>query len=421
VTVLPTYSEHSLAGVLPAAAGALGVEFTTALGWSSTGCAAVLDVPRAAHVVVVLCDGLGWENLQAVTGSAPFLRSVLPGARPLTTTFPATTASAMATFGTGAAPGQTGMLGYTLRNPRTGGLAGMVSWNEYANPQDAALPGAGKTAPRFTVEPRDLQREPTVFERLTDAGVTVTSVGPAKFADSGMTLACLRGGGYVDAHTLSQRVDATLRSVRAARGRPALTYLYWGAADKTGHEHGWRSWQWQAAVGDFDREMGRLCRSVPPGTVVLLTADHGHMEPEARLQFDVASVPGLAQDVAMIAGEPRAVHVYLAAEGGLERGDQGDSGPASDPERIHPCATRWRDVLGENADVLTRAEAIAAGWFGPVSPHVLPWMGDLVVAPRGNAIVVDSRTQSADSLALKGMHGSLTSAEMTIPLITYAA
>jgi hypothetical protein len=409
--VAPTYGTDSLAAVLPGAAGALGVDLTTATGLGSGECAAALGLPAAERVVVVLCDGLGHLNLAERAGHAPFLRSLLPDTRALTTTFPSTTAAAVSTFGTGTAPGRSGMLGYTQRNPATGGLANMVSWTEQPDPY-RPVPGAGA----LPVPAHELQREPTVFERLVAAGVAVTSVGPARFAGSGMTLAALRGGAYAPAESLEDRVDGAVRALR--RGGPALVYLYWGDVDKTGHHHGWQSWQWGDELEAFDRELARLVRSVPAGTLVLVTADHGQVEVDPAERLDVAAEPALAAGVALVGGEPRALHLYVD-------GADGADGPAGDADeraaRAAVVADRWRDVLGDGAVVALRDDATAAGWLGPVTDHVLPWVGDVLVAPRERLTVVDSRTQTPASLELVGVHGSFTPLEMTVPLVATLA
>jgi hypothetical protein len=405
--VAPTYGTDSLAAVLPGAAGALGVDLVTATGLTSRDCAAALDLPGVERVVVVLCDGLGHLNLAERAGHAPFLRGMLPGTRALTTTFPSTTAAAVSTFGTGTAPGCSGMLGYTQRNPATGGLANMVSWTEQPDPY-RPVAGAG-TLP---VPAQELQREPTVFERLTAAGVAVTSVGPARFAGSGMTQAALRGGAYVAAESLEDRVDGAVRVLR--RGGPALVYLYWGDVDKTGHHHGWQSWQWGDELEAFDREVARLVRSVPAGTLVLVTADHGQVEVDRSARLDVAGTPALADGVALVGGEPRALHLYV----------DGRDGTADDDERSARAAAvadRWRDVLGDGAVVALREDATAAGWLGPVTDHVRPWVGDVLVAPCERLTVVDSRTQTPASLELLGVHGSFTPLEMTVPLVAAVA
>ncbi|WP_313663944.1 alkaline phosphatase family protein [Cellulosimicrobium cellulans] len=373
----PDLGLGGLAAVLPGAAGALGVRFTTATGIGSEAARAALDLPRAERVCLVLVDGLGHVNLAERAGHAPFLRSLLPDARALTSTFPSTTAAAIGAFGTGTAPGRTGMLGYTQRNPTTGGLANMVSWE-------------GAPAPA------ELQREAPVLERLAAADVAVTSTGPARFAGSGMTVAALRGGSYAAAEGLGARVDAAVRAL----SRPGLVYLYWGEVDKAGHHHGSTSWQWGDELEALDRELARLARSVPRGTLVLVTADHGMVDVDPALRRDVATDPVLARGVALVGGEPRAVHLY------------------TEPGETTAVAARWRDVLGDDALVLEREEVLARGLLGPdPRPEAVAAAGDVIVALRGRATVVDSRTQTPASLALVGVHGSLTEREMRVPLL----
>ncbi|TKR22738.1 alkaline phosphatase family protein [Cellulomonas hominis] len=370
--VPPDYEGPSLSGLLPAVADSLGAPVP-----DGPARRAQLGLPEAHRVCVVLVDGLGYENLTERAGHAPFLRSLLNGSAPLSAGYPSTTAASMGSFGTGTGPGRTGLVGYTVRNPASGGLANMVSWD-----------GLGPA--------REWQREPTVFERLVAHGVTVTTVGPAKFMGSGLTEAALRGGGYRAAESLAQRVDAVLRLLR----EPGLVYLYWGDVDKTGHHEGAGSWQWGDQLEALDGELRRLVRSLPRGASVVVTADHGMVDVDPARRHDVATTPGLAEGVALVAGEPRALHVHLE--------------PGVDPRAAE---ARWADVLGGDAVVLTGDDAVAAGLFGPVSAHVRPLIGDLVVAATGRATVVDSRTQTPASLRLVGVHGSLTPAELRVPLL----
>ncbi|PUB25599.1 type I phosphodiesterase/nucleotide pyrophosphatase [Promicromonospora sp. AC04] len=387
--VAPSYDTTSLAAVLPAAAGAMGHELSTSTGLTAAGCRAALGLPDADRVVVVLVDGLGIRNLAERGGHAPFLRGLLrergADAATLTSSFPSTTAAGLSILGTGTAPGRTGMLGYTQRNPATGRLAAVVQWKDLG-------------------DPADVQREPTVFEALVAAGARVTAPGPRKFAGSGMTQAALRGPAYVAAETFEQRVDATVAALRAPGGGQRLVYLYQGDVDKIGHGHGWDSWQWGDALESTDRELQRLLRSVPRGTLVLVTADHGQIKADLTTQWDVAADPALRPGVAMVGGEPRAAHVYTE--------------PGTDPADV---ARRWAERLGDHAVVVLRERAVADGWFGPVAEHVLPSIGDVVVAMTGAATVVDSRVHSAAARALPGVHGSLTPHEMLVPLLTAVA
>ena len=76
----------------------------------------------------------------------------------------------------------------------------------------------------------------------------------------------------------------------------------------------------------------------------------------------------------------------------------------------------WREHLGDRADVLSRDEAIERGWFGPVTPQVRPRLGDVLVAARGDLAVVSTVDFPYENL-LVGLHGSLTPAEMEIPIL----
>ena len=274
------------------------------------------------------------------------------------------------------------MLGYTVRDPATGQLGNLVSWT--------GLPPA-----------REWQRETTVFERLVAAGTTVTSIGPARFAGSGLTEAALRGPTYRPPSR--SRPGSTPPSTRCAR--PGVAYLYWGDVDKAGHHHGWGSWQWGDALAELDAELGRLARMLPRDTVLVVTADHGMVDVDRSQRWDVAT-------------DAAARRRRRARRGGAPRAAPAPRAAAADPTHV---ADRWRDVLGAAAVVVTRDEAIVRRRGSARSPSTsLPVIGDVVVAMTGRATVVDSRTQTPASLDLVGVHGSLTRHEMLVPCVVVA-
>jgi hypothetical protein len=80
-------------------------------------------------------------------------------------------------------------------------------------------------------------------------------------------------------------------------------------------------------------------------------------------------------------------------------------------------AATWRERLGPEMTVLTREQAVARGWFGPVAEHVLPRIGDVVTSAVGSVAVVDSRTARPEVLRLIAYHGARTPAETLIPLL----
>ena len=370
--VWPRYGREGLGEVLPSILRRLDDDREQA------GARSGLDLPEMDRAVVVLVDGLGERLLRRRSGHAPFLRSLLPTARTLSAGFPTTTATSMGSFGTGLPPGAHGLVGYEVRDPATGRVVNELSW------EDGPLP-------------ERWQPHPTVFEQAVGAGVATTRIGPAFFDGSGLTRAALRGGAFVGAQDLAARVDVAL--ARAATPR-SLTYLYWGDVDKVGHVHGCESWQWGEELATVDAELDRLAHSLPVGTGLVITADHGMVDVPTENVVDAALDPVLTAGVDRVAGEPRSPQVYAVP------------GAAAD------VLGRWRDRLGERADVLSREEAVGAGLFGPVEERVLPRIGDLVVLMAPGHSVVDSRVHRPELIALRGLHGSLTADEVDIPLLS---
>ncbi len=378
--VRPHYDARGLAGVLPRVAASLGVPLTG----TQTG----PMLPSAQRAVVVLVDGLGWEQLRARAGHAPFLRRALAGtahlAESLTAGFPSTTATSMGGFGTGRSPGEHGLVGYQVRVPGGNRVFNELSWQ--GGP-----------------DPLEWQPDPTVFEQLGAAGVHVTMVGPAHFDGSGLTTAVLRGAQFKGAEQLSDRVDASIAALRAAPSKDAaLVYLYWGEVDKAGHVHGCDSWQWGDEVELLDRQLGRLHTALPAGTSLSITADHGMVDIPADSRLDIAHEPDLRAGVHLVGGELRAPHVYCR--------------PGADQEVL----AAWRERLSDVAWVMSRTEAVDEGLFGPVLDRVLPRIGEIVVAMHAPFGVFDTRVMTPRVADLVGHHGSLTSAEQLVPFIHFA-
>ncbi|HET7821631.1 MAG TPA: alkaline phosphatase family protein [Ornithinibacter sp.] len=366
----------ALADVLPSVARSLGVPWGERAGEAPTRPG--FDLPPTRRAVTVLVDGLGHDLLVRRAGHAPWLRAHLAATRRVASGFPSTTATSMGTFGTGLAAGAHGMLGYEVLVPGTDRLLNELSWEDGP-------------------DPRTWQPHPTVFEAVAAAGVEVARVGPAHFDGSGLTNAAIRGGRFIAAASLQQRVDATLAAVRASPR--ALVHLYWGDLDKIGHVHGCDSWQWGDELESVDRELARLAASLPDDCSLTVTADHGMVDSPHELRLDVAHEPLLAAGVRHVTNEARAPHLYV------EPGARDD---------VHAA---WSALLGDRGIVLTREGAVAAGWFGAVDPANLGRIGDVVVAMRGRFAVVDSRRARPELLALRGLHGSLSDDEVAVPVV----
>jgi hypothetical protein len=287
----------------------------------------------------------------------------------------------MASLGTGRPPGQHGMLGYQVAVPGENRLLNAMQWDSRVDPV-AWQPGS------------------TIFERARADGIAAHRVGHSGTQQTGLFVATMRGADYVSANTFGALVAEAAAVLR--RSERSLTMVYHGELDATGHVFGCQSDAWRYHLGHVDKLAEQLAGSLPPGTAMYVTADHGMVDVAAQDRVDADTVPGMREGVALLGGEPRARHVYAAP------------GAAAD------VLVTWREVLGHRAWVVSRDEAIAEGWFGPVDPRLAARIGDVVAAPAGPFAVVATKTDPRQS-ALIGMHGSLTTADQLIPLLTLSA
>ena len=366
----PAYGGRSLADVLPAVASALG---TRVPGW---GAETPLPLPDSPAYVVFLVDGLGSDLLAAHGHAAPYLSSLLTPEATGTAGVPSTTATSLTSLGTGLTPGGHGVVGFTSRVPGSDRLLNALFWDK-------------------SVDPVLWQPHTTGFQLLADAGVHVTTVNKREFRASGLTIAAQRGGEWVNADRVGERIAG---AVAAATTQPSLTYLYDGDLDWTGHRYGVASAQWLQQLAIIDAEAEQLRDALPSHARLLVVADHGMVDAGDGHRVDLDDDPAYRDGVVLLGGEARFRHVYCAAGA------------------VDDVAACWRTLLGDAALVLTRDEAIGRGWFGRVSAPVLPRLGDVVAAARDDWGLFSS-VDFPYELRLIGLHGSLTPVEMRIPLL----
>ena len=370
--VEPAYGRRGLGDVVPAVGRALGTDVLP----PPSG----LELPEAPAYVVFLVDGLGSRLLQRYAHAAPYLSSLaeaaLAGPEPGTAGVPSTTATSLTSLGTGLTPGTHGLVGFTSRVPGTDKLLNALFWDK-------------------SVDPLEWQPHPTAFSRLTDAGVRVDVVNKREFDRSGLTVAAHRGAGYIGADRIGERIAG---AVAGALHRPSLTYLYDGDLDWTGHRYGVDSAQWLQQLAAIDAETVQLRESLPDEVRLVVVADHGMVDSTAGSRLDVDQYDELRDGLVLLGGEARFRHLYCA------------DGAASS------VAGQWAELLGDRAEVLLREEAIARGWFGPVTESVLPRLGEVLVAARDDVGIFSSRDFGYE-MSLIGLHGSLTPDEMLIPIL----
>jgi hypothetical protein len=362
-----------LADVVPSVLSAMGVP----------GFDGPIPLPgEIAGACVLLIDGLGAELLDTYAEDAPVL-AALRG-QTLQVGFPSTTVAGLAAVGTGCRSGEHGMVGLSFRLPGAD-VVNALGWRPHPWGRDL----------RDKVPPEQVQPMPTTFERAASTGIAVSVISGAQFTGSGLTRAVLRGGRYVGVQALGD-LAACVRSAVADGG---FCYGYHSELDLLGHVYGPGSTAWRMQLRHVDRLVESIVEGLPPGGLLAVVADHGMVTIDPAEVVDVDASEPMLDGVEAIGGEPRARHVYVA------------HGAADS------VLAAWRETLAQRAWVVSRDEAISAGWFGDrIGDDVRFRIGDVVAAARGSAGIMRRTVESLLS-SLIGQHGSLTRAEQEVPLL----
>jgi predicted AlkP superfamily pyrophosphatase or phosphodiesterase len=362
--------------VLPAYGGACIDGVVRSLLERQSGTPSWVPAPAAdaRQVVLLTLDGLGWEQLVDHARLAPTLCSMTGG--PITTVAPSTTATALTSLTTSEPPARHGVVGYRVR----------VGGNDVLNVLRWRVPSGDA---RELVPPGEFQDiEP--FE-----GTRPPVITRAEFSETGFTgahLAGVRLYGWRMPSTLVMWVRRLLHD-----GEP-FVYAYYDGIDKVAHEYG---------IGDaYDDEVAaadRLVRDIigvlPPGACLVVTSDHGQVDVGDQI---VGLSPELLGVTSLLSGEGR--FRWLHARPGLEG-------------RLIETA---RELYAHQAWIRTRDEAVDEGWFGgPLSSDAATRLGDVVLAPFEPVAFLDPA--DIGEVKLRSRHGSLTSAEMLVPLVAVGA
>lgn len=358
--LLPRYGADCVSSLVPALLSPAGT--ANVPGWCPE------PVRGAAAVVLLVLDGLGWNQLRSREVLAPRLASMEGGA--ITTVAPTTTATALTSITTGLVPAEHGLIGYRIDMGDT--VLNTLRW-------------ADDRGDRRTTHPPSLVQSCPAF-----LGARVPVVGRADLEGSGFTHAHMSGARHEGWKAPSSIAVTCADLVKSGE---TFVYAYYDGIDKIAHDRGFGA-HYDAELRFADGLVADLVDSLGSECAVLVTADHGQVHVGDNIVHLDATV---RSQVHHQSGEGR--FRWLHARRGCERS-------------IVEAALAHSDV----AWVVSREQVIDEGWFGPrVADHVARRMGDVALVARENVTFDDPDEPTAFSLVCR--HGSMTSDEVLVPLL----
>jgi Type I phosphodiesterase / nucleotide pyrophosphatase len=369
-------------------------------------------------IVLIVADGLGHLQLQREigAGNAPNLGALVARAAlentsvsysPITSVFPTTTVAALGSINSAVAPSAHGLLAYTLYLAEFDTVAEMIRWGPLNNRR------ATFSDPEFGCAPEKFFWAETMYARLQAAGITRTfAVNPTYFAGTALTRMLHQGAtysGYIATSSLGPIVSRLL----AESDEPTYIYAYWPTVDTIAHIVGPLTPEHGAEVAAFDLQLGRLLQRLPDrgDTLVLFTADHGHVDTAPEFSVAFADHPELLAMLRVLpAGERRVVYLHPK------------------PGALGDVIAYARDRLGEVAPAMLRDDAVELGLFGPgpLSERAAVRIGEVLLFPRGNLQLITpietvEGTPPRNEPLFRGLHGGLTPDEALVPLLALRA
>lgn len=361
--VFPDY-DHSILSITSSILKYYGVDF----GYQTID---ILDqrlMKNPRNVIYVLVDALGSEIMKKHPQKADFL--IKHQKDTLTTVFPSTTTSATVTAMTGLPPIQTAWVGWQQFIKEEGRHVVFFTNKDYYN-EDYNFD--------YNVSEKYAKRT-NHYELIKEKNpdVMVHEIFP-KFKQ--------------EKHdTLDKEVETCLSLINDDQKH--FVYMYWDQVDSKLHDHGTTSPVVNEEIGAVNDALRRLFESVDDDTMVVVTADHGHIDIEPVPIYEYPDVTDMLKEKPAL--EARATVWYVK-----------DNYIDTFPEVFNKYF-RNKFVLYKSDDLIH----MNLFGFGKQHPKFRELLGDYV------SIAVDKYAFNlVDKTPHKSTHAGLTKEEMMIPLI----
>jgi hypothetical protein len=364
--------------------------------------------PPCHTVILVLIDAFGWEQYERHSGH-PFLRRFERDGvvTMMTSQFPSTTAAHMTTLHTGRPVGLSGIPEWFYYEPDADAVIAPLKFSFAGDAQRGTLRAAGLSA-------ADLLPSPSLYRRLAQRGVDSAVFQHRNYTPSPYSDHVFDGARVHPYSSLAEGLVHLTQLVREppSNGRKRYCFLYVDIIDSVGHKCGPESREVAAEVATTGTLLDLLLvgplAGVGPGTLLLLSADHGQMAVDpTRTVYVNWEVPGIERFFRLTRrGEPirfggscRDLFLYVK------------------PNLVPELVGLLRERLAGVADVWPTSELLREGFFGEQvdEARLMPRIGDVAILPyEGEAVYyyLEGRFSVKD----RGIHGGMTPAEMDIGL-----
>jgi hypothetical protein len=360
------------------------------------------------HVILLVVDGLGLEQFEyfsqtgmghaPATGRATFWQRLMDQAMlaPITSISPSTTASALTSLWTGKPAGDHGILGYEMYLKEYGLIANMITHAPVSFTGDVGgLRRAG-------FQPETFLTVPTLGPHLQMNGIKPTALQHASIAHSGLSTMLFPSVDVVPFRSPSD-LWVTLPTLLETHSlETTYTYIYWGELDELSHKFGPYDRRVEVEFTLFsyllDGFISQMRKHATGDTLLLITADHGHLHTPAVANLETRFHPQFSSNLHLNpSGESRLAYLYLR------------------PNREDQLREYIQSTWPGQFEMVPSETAVQSGLFGtnPAHNRLADRIGDQILFAQEKAFLWWADKNNP----LNGRHGGLSRTEMVVPLI----
>lgn len=322
------------------------------------------------NIVFIILDGMGVDMMQNDLPFFSFLRRHIKSK--ISSVFPPTTVAATTSYYSGYSPVEHGWLGWSPYFKKFGKVIEIFKNKDYYT-GEKIKEDVMKDIPYVHI-----------FDRIKQVNkdVCLTQIMPQK----------IRPDGISNFDELCERV------IRQTK-EPGKQFVlgYWLDPDSTSHEYGPYSKNVKDVLKQLNSKIKKMCSGLDD-TLVIISADHGHIESEDVMLNDY---PELMDCLALpLSLDGRAQAVFLK----------------KDKEEVF--IKLFDKYLAKDFVLVKSQKALDSNLFGQGKEHpaVKDFLGDYLIIATGEKSLVQ-RFENDKYNYLPGMHSGITNKEMVVPLI----
>lgn len=316
------------------------------------------------NVIVVLCDGMGSILLDELLDKDSFL--IKNRRKTVTSVFPPTTTAATTSILSGLNPNEHGWLG----------------WDLYFKKEDKVI-----TMFLNTIKDTNIKAEAYNVATTTYPYESITKKISKNYETH--ELLSFKNEEY---RTLKGIVNKIIELSK--NNNKKFIYAYYDNPDSLLHEHGINSELVKNEFQNINNSLKYLCDKIEDSVVIIL-ADHGHIDCKNILLEDYPSIKKLLERTTSI--EPRAVSFKVI------------------PDKLEEFKNEFDKYFKNDFKLYTKEEIIKSKIFGDGlnNPNFEDAIGDFIAIAISDKSILDNR----NLINFKSLHAGLTDREMFIPII----